>query len=668
MDDKKTRANINVPDFGGSEAPTTPPPLTPPREPQIPLSPFRFWCQKVLPLVYDDSLSYYELLCKVVDFLNKTMEDVSNIDKDMTALYNAFTEYQKQLNMEWEEYQTNLTGAWNQMKEWILNYFNNLDVQDEINKKLDQMAKDGSLSALIQPLFDAYKEQIDTTVNYQNNRISVLEGRMDSFTHLTPGSTTGDAELTDIRVWYNGKSSPTAGDAVRGQVNECLKLVGGINSLNYQEVLPDMDNALPQTMYEMVFATGSTAIPANNPTEKWEGSLNELLTFGVPNSKQRMQYYIVGDTGAMYVRTTGAGYVWKSWVFVQPNLEGYEKFAASINSLNYQTMLPDINNAEPESVYELVFAEGSPSIPAHTPYTPWRGSLAILMTYGDPKTRQRSQYWFNVNLGEIWMRATGTGYVWGKWIKAQAEETINHIYSGDNIVEKMVDYAGTNIYLHGGAYDIISDYMDYLGADYFDNYTGYSSGGNNLGRGLPLYRNTRLTCSPQAEISCNYTGSNPLVKANFCAIALESNVTLDGATITCSGVRDVIHDDFDNNYNGTTIIRNCHIRTPLRSIAGGMSTGGLYIIENNIFDTSSSAQDVTYHNNFLAGSLCRLIIKNNYLRNQLSLRWYGSSELVTKILTTGNSFQKPIETRAENSTATIVNISVVDWNNQIRGN
>ena len=33
------------------------------------LQPFRYWCQKVLPLVYDDSLSYYELLCKVVDYL-----------------------------------------------------------------------------------------------------------------------------------------------------------------------------------------------------------------------------------------------------------------------------------------------------------------------------------------------------------------------------------------------------------------------------------------------------------------------------------------------------------------------------------------------------------------------------------------------------------------------
>lgn len=39
------------------------------------LSTFRFWCQKVLPLVYDDSLSYYEVLCKVVDYINKLIEN-----------------------------------------------------------------------------------------------------------------------------------------------------------------------------------------------------------------------------------------------------------------------------------------------------------------------------------------------------------------------------------------------------------------------------------------------------------------------------------------------------------------------------------------------------------------------------------------------------------------
>lgn len=47
---------------------------------------FRFWCQKVLPLVYDDSLSYYELLCKVVDYLNKMGEIVNEVSEEISNI------------------------------------------------------------------------------------------------------------------------------------------------------------------------------------------------------------------------------------------------------------------------------------------------------------------------------------------------------------------------------------------------------------------------------------------------------------------------------------------------------------------------------------------------------------------------------------------------------
>lgn len=39
--------------------------------------PFRYWCYKILPLVYDDSLSYYELLNKVVAKLNEVIKQVN---------------------------------------------------------------------------------------------------------------------------------------------------------------------------------------------------------------------------------------------------------------------------------------------------------------------------------------------------------------------------------------------------------------------------------------------------------------------------------------------------------------------------------------------------------------------------------------------------------------
>ena len=50
------------------------------------LSTFKFWCYKVLPLVYDDSLSYYEVLCKVVNYINKLIEQDKIFGNELAKL------------------------------------------------------------------------------------------------------------------------------------------------------------------------------------------------------------------------------------------------------------------------------------------------------------------------------------------------------------------------------------------------------------------------------------------------------------------------------------------------------------------------------------------------------------------------------------------------------
>ena len=89
--------------------------------------PFRFWCQKVLPAVYDDSLSYYELLCKVIAYLNdmssKTETQFNKLENEFNILNTSFTE----------------------LKKYVENYFNNLDIQNEINKKIDELILSGQL-------------------------------------------------------------------------------------------------------------------------------------------------------------------------------------------------------------------------------------------------------------------------------------------------------------------------------------------------------------------------------------------------------------------------------------------------------------------------------------------------------------------------------------------
>lgn len=95
-------------------------------------NPFRFWCQKALPLVYDDSLSYYEILCKVVVYINNLRDDTSVLATDVDELNQLY----------------------NELKEYIDNYFANLDLQEEINIKLDKMASEGYFDTIIQNYLD----------------------------------------------------------------------------------------------------------------------------------------------------------------------------------------------------------------------------------------------------------------------------------------------------------------------------------------------------------------------------------------------------------------------------------------------------------------------------------------------------------------------------------
>lgn len=137
------------------------------------LRPFRFWCQKVLPLVYDDSLSYYELLCKVVDYLNKTMEDVDTLEGDVTNLHTAYK----------------------QLQDYVNNYFSTLDVQEEINNKLDYMSSNGELSALLSPI-------VNHSIADLSSKISALQSVVSG---ITPkGEDISINEVTQSRTTFDG--------------------------------------------------------------------------------------------------------------------------------------------------------------------------------------------------------------------------------------------------------------------------------------------------------------------------------------------------------------------------------------------------------------------------------------------------------------------------------
>ena len=88
---------------------------------------------KAIPLAFDESMSYYETLCGLLNYLKNVIIPTVNNNADAVA---------------------ELQNLYIQLHEYVENYFTNLDVQDEINNKLDQMVKDGTLDTILRRFID----------------------------------------------------------------------------------------------------------------------------------------------------------------------------------------------------------------------------------------------------------------------------------------------------------------------------------------------------------------------------------------------------------------------------------------------------------------------------------------------------------------------------------
>lgn len=147
------------------------------------LKPFKAWFQKTLPLVYDDSLTYQELLYKLIAKINEVVESQNQTNENFDELYALFV----------------------QLKDYVDNYFKNLDVQEEINNKLDEMAKDGTLDKIInEQIFGELNDRIDKLEKSGGVVVSVKKwGAVgDGVTDDTTAFITCFNEITENNILY----------------------------------------------------------------------------------------------------------------------------------------------------------------------------------------------------------------------------------------------------------------------------------------------------------------------------------------------------------------------------------------------------------------------------------------------------------------------------------
>lgn len=227
-----------------------------------------------------------------------------------------------------------------------------------------------------------------------------------------------------------------------------------------------------------------------------------------------------------------------------------------------------------------------------------------------------------------------------------------------------------DITVKSGTYDLISEYTNYYGADFWTNYDYTQGIFDRFLYGLWV-SDRKITFSADSIISCHYTGANTEPESYFSAFATGSGVVLDGLNVDYDNIRYAIHDDYSTAGAGTiTEFKNCVFNgTPNYSavIGGGCGIRNTYLIHNCYFNIGGliNKNCISYHNNKGAVALNKIIVSNCYGNGSCSFEWYGTSQDVTPCIVNNSKFTYISCAAHYQPPNTDVNMKLIDFNNTL---
>ena len=162
------------------------------------------------------------------EWTNKQPELIEQVN---TLTTNKFNEdwgvLENRINTTLETQNTNIQNVQNEQNELETNTNNKINEQ---NTKINSIQTQQTNIANQQTNLANEQTTLSNQQTNLANEQTTLSNRMDTFTSLSAGSTTGDAELQDIRVGANGVTYNNAGDAVRGQYSQLKEDLGKLNN------------------------------------------------------------------------------------------------------------------------------------------------------------------------------------------------------------------------------------------------------------------------------------------------------------------------------------------------------------------------------------------------------------------------------------------------------
>lgn len=354
---------------------------------------FRFWTQRVLPCVFDESLSYVEKINKLEQMINDLIDEYNKFGQQVTNEVNTF---EAETNQKIQDFINQVTQIINDFKQQVTTEITRFekqvtDSQNEYEESMNALYAQftQSINSTVEEFENRVTEQQNLFMTQINNRVNAMQAVVDDIPETVANT------VNEVAIPWLTTNVP---NMVKTQVSQDVCKVYDLNDTSIATTFNNDANNITNTGLYLL-ATSTKNIPSSAALPAY------LFTTNLGGNGQDIVQYVFDTLSGIWTRERigGTGSAWDEW-----NNEKDMSFTQDFpETLNFN----DLVNQFGFSIFNLKWVNAPSDLPFGTPCLIISGGIKM----GSLGTR-KVQTIIRIDTGDIRYRMYHpTAGTWNAW-------------------------------------------------------------------------------------------------------------------------------------------------------------------------------------------------------------------------------------------------------------
>lgn len=354
---------------------------------------FRVWTQRVLPCVFDESLSYVEKINKLEQMINDLIDEYNKFGQQVTNEVNTF---EAETNQKIQDFINQVTQIINDFKQQVTTEITRFekqvtDSQNEYEESMNALYAQftQSINSTVEEFENRVTEQQNLFMTQINNRVNAMQAVVDDIPETVANT------VNEVAIPWLTTNVP---NMVKTQVSQDVCKVYDLNDTSIATTFNNDANNITNTGLYLL-ATSTKNIPSSAALPAY------LFTTNLGGNGQDIVQYVFDTLSGIWTRERigGTGSAWDEW-----NNEKDMSFTQDFpETLNFN----DLVNQFGFSIFDLKWVNAPSDLPFGTPCLIISGGIKM----GSLGTR-KVQTIIRIDTGDIRYRMYHpTAGTWNAW-------------------------------------------------------------------------------------------------------------------------------------------------------------------------------------------------------------------------------------------------------------